>query len=177
MNDIKKTEAASDSEFVITRLIDAPRERVWKAWTDEEQLKAWFGPKGSESIHARLDLRPSGIYHYGMRYAGVEVWGKWTLREIVAPERLVFISAFSDKEGGLGRHPLAPTWPQQMLSTVLFTDVGGKTLITLKWSAFEATEAEAKTFRDGFDSMRQGWGGTFERLDAHLKEGTSTGEG
>lgn len=156
-------------EFVLSRLVDAPRQRVWKAWTDAEQLKAWFGPMGAETFHARLDLRPGGTYHYGMRYSGVEMWGKWTLREIAEPEKLVFVSAFSDKDGGLGRHPLAPAWPQQMLSTVLFEDLAGKPLITVEWGPFEATGSEVRTFREGFASMRQGWGGTFERLDAHLR--------
>lgn len=159
-------------EFVISRLVAAPRARVWKAWTEPEQLKVWFGPKGFETFHARLDFRPGGTYHYGMRNAagGVESWGQWTFREIAAPERLSFVLAFSDKDGGLGRHPLAPAWPQQMLSTVLFADFSGRTLVTIESAPYEASEAEMKTFREGFASMTQGWTGTFERLDAHLRE-------
>lgn len=158
-------------DFMISRLVDAPRERVWKAWTEPKRLKAWFGPKGFETFHATLDLRPGGTYHYGMRGPnGIEMWGKWTFREITAPERLSFVSAFSNKEGGLGRHPLAPEWPQQFLSTVLFSDFGGRTLITILWGPYEAAEAEIKIFRKGFSSMTQGWTGTFERLDANLKE-------
>ncbi len=84
--------------------------------------------------------------------------------------KLVFINAFSDKDGGLGRHPLAPTWPAQMMTTVLFADFGPKTLITIQWSPYEADEVERKTFSEGMASMQQGWGGTFERLDAYLKE-------
>lgn len=159
-------------EFVISRLVDAPRERVWKAWSEPEQLQAWFGPKGFETFHARLDFRPGGTYHYGMRNAagGVEMWGKWSFREITAPGRLSFVMAFSDKDGGLGRHPLAPSWPRQMLATILFAEMGGKTLVTIKSAPYEATEAEVKIFREGFSSMNQGWSGTFERLDAYLKE-------
>ena len=80
--------------FVISREFDAPRERVWKAWTDVEQLKQWFSPKGFTVIAAKMDLRPGGSYHYGMRAPnGQEMWGKWVFREVKAPERLVLASA------------------------------------------------------------------------------------
>ena len=92
----------------MARQVDAPREKVWKCWTEPERLAAWFGPKGFETITAKLDVRPGGVYHYCLRGNGVEMWGKWTFQEIDAPGRLVFLSAFSDKDGGLGRHPLAP---------------------------------------------------------------------
>ena len=85
----------------------------------------------------------------------------------------MFVQAFSDQHGGPGSHPLAPTWPKQTLSTVVFADFGPKTLITVYWSPFEASDIETKTFRDGMAGMRQGWAGTWERLDAYLTEGTS----
>jgi uncharacterized protein YndB with AHSA1/START domain len=157
-------------DFLISRLVDAPREKVWKCWTEPARLAAWFGPKGFETIAAKLDFRPGGIYHYGIRGNGMDVWGKWMFQEIDAPAKLVFINAFSDKDGGLGRHPMAPTWPAQMKMTVLLSDFGPKTLITIQWSPFEANEEERRTFSAGMASMQQGWGGTFERLDAYLKE-------
>ena len=157
-------------DFLISRLVDAPRDKIWRCWTEPERLAAWFGPKGFETITAKLDFRPDGVYHYCMRGNGVDMWGKWTFREIDAPGKLVFINAFSDKDGGLGRHPLAPTWPAQMVTTALFSDFGPKTLITVQWSPYEANEVERKTFSDGMASMNQGWSGTFERLDAYLEE-------
>jgi hypothetical protein len=57
-----------------------------------------------------------------------------------------------------------------MTTTVLLSDFGPKTLITIQWSPYEANEAERNTFADGTASMRQGWSGTFERLDAYLRE-------
>jgi hypothetical protein len=84
--------------------------------------------------------------------------------------KLHFVQSFSDKDGGLGVHPLAPTWPRKMLSTILFQEFGPKTLITVYWAPFEATEVERKTFEDGRDGMNAGWSGTFERLDADLEE-------
>lgn len=168
---LSRLDAHVRGDFVMSRLVDAPRERVWKAWTDTAELAKWFGPKGFETFHSKLDFRPGGTYHYGIKGSGVEMWGKWTFREIEKPAKLHFVQAFSDKDGGLGVHPLAPTWPKQTLSTILFQDFGPKTLITVYWAPFEASEVEVKTFRDGMAGMNQGWSGTWERLDAYLKEG------
>ena len=72
--------------------MDAPRERVWKAWTEPAQLKQWWGPKGFKVHTCKVDLKPGGIFLYGMQAPdGSDVWGKFTYREIKAPEKLVFI--------------------------------------------------------------------------------------
>src|SRR5262245_7173482 len=91
-----------------------------------------------------------------MKGAGVEMWGKWIFKEILPPERLVFISAFSAKDGGLGRHPLAPEWPQQLSTDVRLEDFGGRTLITVRWAPYQATSSEQKMFDQGHGSMTQG---------------------
>ncbi|HUQ24250.1 MAG TPA: SRPBCC domain-containing protein [Burkholderiales bacterium] len=156
--------------FLISRELDAPRERVWQAWTEPERLRQWFSPKGFGVIAAKLDLRPGGTYHYGMRMPdGKEMWGKWLIREVKRPERLVFVNTFSDPQGGLTRHPFAPDWPAKMLSTITFTEQGKGTLLTIEWAPMEASEAELKTFDAGRPSMTQGWSGTFENLTHYLK--------
>jgi uncharacterized protein YndB with AHSA1/START domain len=167
---LSRLAAHVQGEFVASRLFQAPRERVWKAWTDPAELGKWFGPKGFETIHANLDFRPGGTYHYGIKGNGVEMWGKWVFREIDRPAKLLFVQSFSDKDGGLGVHPLAPTWPKQTLSTIHFQDFGPKTLVTVYWAPLDATEPEIKTFRDSMAGMNEGWGGTFARLDVHLAE-------
>ena len=83
---------------------------------------------------------------------------------------LVFVQSFSDENQGVTRHPMSATWPLETLSTILFDDLGGKTLLTIKWAALNANEVELKTFADGHDGMRQGWGGTMEQLVAYVKE-------
>lgn len=158
--------------FVISREFDAPRERVWQAWTEPARLQQWFSPKGFSVIKADLDLRAGGTYHYGMRMAdGREVWGKWLIREVKRPERLVFINTFSDPQGGLTRHPFSPDWPQKMLSTITFAEKGRGTLLTIEWAPVDATAAETKTFDSGRPGMTQGWSGTFENLTNYLKKG------
>jgi uncharacterized protein YndB with AHSA1/START domain len=160
---------AATKAFVVSRVFDAPRDLVWKAWTEAERLKEWFGPKGVTVTTVKMDLRPGGICHYAMRMPnGQEMWGKWTFREVVAPERLVLISSFSDANGGITRHPMSPTWPLETLSTTTFAEQGGKTTLTISWSPHNATDAEHETFNASHASMNQGWGGTMEQLTAYL---------
>lgn len=156
--------------FEITRVFDAPRDKVWKAWTEAERLKHWWGPKGFVVTHCKVDLRPGGIMHYCLRTPdGSEMWGKFVYREIVKPERLVWINSFSDKDGGTTVHPMSAGWPREMHSTATFEERGGKTKVTVQWTPVDgSTETERKTFEDGRDSMKQGWTGTFEQFAAYL---------
>jgi len=156
-------------DFVISRVFDAPRDLVWKAFTEPECMKQWWGPKGFTVIASKMDLRPGGTYHYGMKAPnGSAMWGKFVFREIVAPERMVFINSFSDEAGGVTRHPGSALWPLEMLSTFTFEEQGGKTKVTIRWAPHNATDEERKTFDAGHDSMRQGWGGTMDQLAAYL---------
>jgi uncharacterized protein YndB with AHSA1/START domain len=166
------SDTVASKPFVISRVLDAPRDLVWKAFTEPERMKEWWGPKGAKVIASKMDLRPGGTYHYGLQMPNAPViWGKLAFREIKAPERMVLINSFSDEAGGLTRHPMAPTWPLEMLSIFTFEDVpGGKTRFTVRWSPYDATNEEQKTFDAGHDSMRQGWGGTLDKLEAHVKK-------
>jgi uncharacterized protein YndB with AHSA1/START domain len=155
--------------FVISRTFDVPRERMWKAWTEREQLMRWFGPKGFKMTTAKLDLRPGGIFHYCLRSPdGKEMWGKFIYREIAAPERIVLISSFSDEAGGITRHPMSPTWPREMLSTFTLEEPGGKTTVRIEWIPLNPTEEERKTFEGTYEGMKQGWGGTLDQLADYL---------
>ena len=158
-------------EFTIERAFNAPRDLMWKVWTDPEHLKQWFGPKGVKVVHSKNDLRVGGTYHYAMETPdGSVMWGKWVYREITPPERMVFVSSFSDPDGGVTRHPLSPEWPLEMLSTIEFVERDGKTVVVVRWTPINAGEAEWNAFRGGMPSMNQGWSGTFGRLEAYLGE-------
>ena len=156
--------------FTITRVVDAPRDKIWKVWTEVEHLRHWWGPKGFAVTHCTVDLRPGGIMHYCLRMSdGGEMWGKFVFREIAKPERLVWINSFSDKDGGTTVHPMMADWPREMLTTVSFEMLGDKTRITVQWVPVDdSTEIERKTFDEGRDSMKQGWTGTFEQLESYL---------
>ena len=157
-------------EFVMSRVFDAPRDLVWKCFTDPERMKQWWGPKGFKVLAAKMDLRPGGTYLYGMQAPnGQTMWGKFVYREVVPQERMVFINSFSDEKGGVTRHPGNENWPLEMLSTFSFEDVpGGKTKFTVTWTPHNASDDERKTFDSNRQSMLQGWGGTMEQLEAYL---------
>jgi uncharacterized protein YndB with AHSA1/START domain len=155
--------------FTITRVFDAQRGLVWKAWTDPKLFSKWFGPKGFTGQTKTMDLRPGGILHSCLKSPdGNEMWAKFLYRQVDAPSRLAWEHSFSDKDGNITRHPLQASWPLKLLTTVVFEDRGGQTKITLTWTPLDATEAECKTFEDGMSSMKQGWGGTFDQLAEFL---------
>jgi uncharacterized protein YndB with AHSA1/START domain len=164
------TTETKSADFVISRVFDAPRQLLWECFTEPQRMKEWWGPKGSTSVASKMDLRVGGTYLGAMRDPeGRVMWAKFIYREIVAPKRLVWVHSFSDETGGLTRHPLSPTWPLEMLTTVTFDEpLRGQTGLTIRWSPLNATAAERDTFDAGRDSMRQGWGGTFDRLAAYL---------
>lgn len=99
---------------------------------------------------------------------GRDMWDKFVYREIVKPERIVFISSFSDEEGNITRHPLSSTWPLEVLSIVTFSEHEGKTTVTLVGQPLNATDEERKTFNAGFQGMQQGFKGTFDQLADYL---------
>ena len=159
----------SENDFVITRVFDAPRELVFKAWTASERLREWWGPKGFTMLSLRLDLQPGGVFHYRMRAPdGGEMWGKFVYREVVAPERIVFVNSFSDEKGNVARHPLHLGWPLEILITVTFTERAHRTTLRLQGHPINATEEEHRTFEDGRTSMQRGFTGTFDQLAAYL---------
>jgi uncharacterized protein YndB with AHSA1/START domain len=156
-------------KFTITRLLSAPRELVWKAFTEPERMREWWGPKGYKVLVSNMDFRVGGTYHYGMQSPeGESMWGKFNYLEIDEPNRMVFIDYFSDENGGITRHPLSPTWPLQLKTTFTFEDEKGKTKLTIQWEPQNVTDEEAKTFADNLASMNQGWNGTLEQLEEYL---------
>ena len=86
-----KPAVSADCEIVITRTVDAPRERVWEAWTDPKQVVKWWGPTGFTTTIEKMDLRPGGVWLHTMRGPdGTEYPNKSVFKEIVKPERIVY---------------------------------------------------------------------------------------
>lgn len=161
--------ATPDPEFVFTRVFDAPRDLVWKAFTEPERLMRWWGPKGFKMLACKVDLRSSGVFHYGMRMPnGHEMWGQWVYREIVPPERLVTVVSFTDPEGNIVRHPMSAVWPLEVLHTMTLSEHDGKTTLTVHAVPINATEEERTTFAAGLKSMDAGFTGTLDQLAAYL---------
>jgi len=154
-------------EVTIRRTFDAPRELVWKAWTEPERMMRWWGPKRFTSPAYKTDLRVGGEYLGCMRSPeGQDYWSKGVFREIVEPERLVMTDSFADPEGNTvpaSYYGMSGDWPVEMLVTVTFEDVDGKTKLTLRHSGIEGMSAEDR------DNMQQGWSESFDKLAEALE--------
>ena len=160
----KPKKPASIAPFVISRTFDAPRAAVIKAWTDEKELMKWWGPKGGKMLSAKMDLRPGGLFHYSMKSTNFTMWGKWIIKEVELPDRLVWLNCFSDPRGGTISHPMMPDFPKELLTTVTFSEKDGKTTVQVVWDPKDCTQAEQKAFDSIRDSMNQGWGGSLDAL-------------
>ena len=158
--------------FTISRIFKAPRALVFQCHTDVAHLAKWYGPAGTKVIKADLDFRVGGTYHYGLALPdGSEMWGKQVYREIVVPQRLVFVQSFSNPSGEIIAHPMAATWPRQMLATSTFEDLGDKTTkLTVTWLPLDAGAEEIATFDHAREGMNAGFNGTFDQLTSYLEE-------
>lgn len=158
-------------EFRISRRFDAPRERVWAAWTKPEQLARWFGPKGVVTTVLRFDLRPGGGLHARMVSPdGSGMFARFVYREVEAPVRLAWEHGFADEAGEFTDSPFGGPWPLRLLTTVSFAEEGAGTRVTLTWSPLEVTAEEEAAFAAMMDSMTGGWTGSFEQLDDYLAD-------
>jgi uncharacterized protein YndB with AHSA1/START domain len=120
MNAIAMNDSPHD-DFVVTRRFSAPRDLVFRAWSEPGHLAHWWGPKGFAMQKLSLDFRPGGVFHYGMSSGnGQMMWGRFVFREIVRPERIVFVLSFSDEAGGVTRAPFNPHWPLEILNIAEF---------------------------------------------------------
>ena len=111
-----------------------------------------------------MDLRPGGIFHYSMKSLGFNMWGKWIIKEVDLPDRMVWLNCFSDPRGGTTRHPMVPDWPLELLTTVTFTEKDGKTTVKVVWDPSGGTLSELKAFDAMRESMQGGWGGSLDVL-------------
>jgi uncharacterized protein YndB with AHSA1/START domain len=139
-------------ELTVERLFDAPRELVWQAWTEPERLASWWGPQGWTTTNYQLDLNPGGVWFYCMRGPdGLESWGKAIYREVVAPERLVYLDRFADKDGNV-----VESMPQ-MLITNEFTEEGGKTRLTSRTKFASPEDLEAVLAMGVIQGVTETW--------------------
>lgn len=147
---------AKEREVIITRIFDAPREFLFKAWTDPKHLAKWFGPKGFTNPVCEADARVGGAWHIVMRAPdGTEYPCGGVYREVVEPERLVFTNIATDKEG----NPILDG-----LTTVIFEQYGDKTKLTLRTRATAVVDYAVEHLK----GMEAGWTQSLERLAEEL---------
>lgn len=156
--------------LVISRIFDAPREKVWHAWTDPAHLKKWWGPANFSAPVIRIDFRVGGNYLYCMRgqpgpgMPETDFWTTGTFTEIVPMEKIVASDHFANEKGDI----ISPKdvgmpgeWPDVMVVTTTFEDLGnGKTKLTVHHTGHPA---------EMMKNAELGWGTSLDKLAAALR--------
>ena len=151
-----KTMSNEGQELVLTRVFDAPRELVFKAWTDPKCVPQWWRPRGFTNPVCELDVRPGGAIRIHMRGPDGTVYPMTGVyQEVVEPERIVFTSTPLDAEGSA---------LFELLTTVTFAEQGGKTKQILRARVIKRT-AQATQYLKG---MEAGWTQSLEHLAESL---------
>lgn len=161
------TAVKTKDELTITRNFDAPREKVWQAWTDPERLSRWWGPKNFTTPFSKIDLRVGGAYLNCMRSPeGQDFWGTGVYKEIVPMERIVATDSFADEKGNVvpaSHYGMTGNWPLELLVTVTFEEHEGKTKLTLRHEGIPAGQMSEMT--------EAGWKESFDKLAENLARG------
>ncbi len=149
---------ANDRELVLTRLIDAPREKVFRCWTEPELMKKWFAPRPWTTSHVEVDLRPGGANLVVMRSPeGQEFPNPGIYLEVVKNEKLVFTDAYTKA--------WEPSEKPFMTAVLTFEDEGGKTRYTARakhWTVADREQHEKMGFHEG-------WGACADQLEELAK--------
>ncbi|HMN27836.1 MAG TPA: SRPBCC domain-containing protein [Caldilineaceae bacterium] len=157
--------AKSGQEVVISRVFDAPRELVFRAWTDPERIMQWWGPAHFTSPACKVDFRVGGAYLFCMRSPdGQDFWSTGTYKEITPPERIVYTDSFADAQGNVvsaAHYGMPGDWPAELLVTITFEDQAGKTKLTLRQTGIPAGEV--------LEMTAAGWNESLDKLAESLK--------
>jgi len=159
--------------FVINRSFNVSREKMFNLWTDPKHFAQWLPPTGFTMEYIRAEIKLGGTSFYCMTGAnGMKMYGKAQYRKIERPGYLEYTQIFCDENEKVSRHPMAPTWPETMLTKVALSEEGpDRTRVTIQWEVFgEATVIERETFKQAKAGMSQGWGGSFDKLEEYLEK-------
>ena len=156
----------TEQAIVLERVLDAPREKVWQAWTDPEEIKKWWGPKEFTAPSIKSDFREGGTYHWAMQSPDGQVyWSTGTFHEIVPQERLVVTDSFADEEGNVvppSHYGMEGDHPMEGRVVVTFEDADGKTKLTVRYEGMAPRETR--------DLAEVGWNETLDKLAALVEE-------
>ena len=155
--------------YVLEREFDAPRELVWRTWTEPELLARWYGPNVGTIVH-RLDVKPGGFWFNEMKWGDKSNYERVEYTEVAPPERLVWLHSMADADWNVASNPMMPDWPRVLLTTVTLEEVGGKTKLRLTWVPHEASEAEIACFAAALEGLDKGWGAGMKILEELLAE-------
>lgn len=151
---------ASGMELVLERDFDAPREKLWRAWSDPELMKRWWGPREFTAPSITIDFRAGGGYLFCMRSPdGKDSWSTGVYREIVPMQRIVCTDSFADEHGAVvpaSHYDMPGDWPRELLITVTFEQHDGGTRMSLRQAGLPSEKM--------LELTREGWIGSFDKL-------------
>lgn len=156
--------------FVINRSFKAPLETVFEMWIHPEHLSRWLAPTDLQMRIHKADPKVGGSLFYSMSNNDITMYGRIEYKDIQRPDRLVYDQEFCDEQGRISRHPLAPTWPETMRTTVEFhAEDTDQTRVTVIWEPQgNVTSAELQAFIQERTGMTQGWTSSFDKLEERL---------
>ena len=167
-------ESSGKENFVINRSFDAPLEMMFDMWTKPEYFSKWLPPVGFTMEYIRSDIKEGATTFYSMTNGEFTMYLKAEYLKIEKPGCIVFTQQFCDGNEKISRHPMAPTWPETMLTMVKLTAEGpDQTRVTVTWEPYGATtREELEAFIQEKGGMTQGWTGSFDKLEEHLAVGS-----
>jgi uncharacterized protein YndB with AHSA1/START domain len=161
----KNTSAAEKQKPIhIERTFDIPVSKMWRAWSEPESLKKWWGPEGYTCPSATIDFRVGGKYLASMKGEdGNEIWSTGTYKEIIPFKKIVNTDSFSDSKGNIisaAELNMPGEWPQELLITVEFKEVDGKTQMKLEHKGIP---------QEMYEDCIAGWQSSFDKLERNIK--------
>ena len=155
--------------FKMTREFDAPKDLVWRAWTEADLVQRWYGP-GVETVIHEFEVRPGGLWLNEMRMGERSMNHRMEFTEVSPTDRLVFLMSNADENWNVTANPMMPDWPRTLLTTVTLEDRDGGAFLTLNWDPHEATDAERAAFAAAASDFNKGWGAGMNIIEEILTE-------
>ncbi|MEO5564743.1 MAG: SRPBCC domain-containing protein [Chitinophagaceae bacterium] len=154
-------------ELVIVREFDAPKEVVFKAFSNAEALAEWWGPADFTTTVLKFDFKPKGVFHYRMN-APKPMWGRLAYEKIEEPDLLEFTSSFADANGEIIRAPIAPKWPLEIYNRFQFSEKNGRTILKMTAYPINPSQEDFDTFVSMEPNVQKGFKSSFDQLDIYI---------
>jgi uncharacterized protein YndB with AHSA1/START domain len=156
--------SAPNKTIATERAFSLPLNTVWKAWSDAETMKKWWGPKEYTCPYCTIDFKLGGKYFNAMQGPdGKKIWGTGTYKEIIRHKKLVYTDSFADEKGNIvdaSYYNMPGNWPKEMLVTVELEEDGDKTVMKLHHAGLPPEMA---------DDCVKGWNSSFDKLEMELQ--------
>jgi uncharacterized protein YndB with AHSA1/START domain len=160
----QETSTPLQKTVFVTRILDLPLNSTWKAWTDSESFKKWWGPREYTCPTCSIDFRVGGKYLACMKaHDGREFWSTGVFKEIVPLHKIVYTDSFSDSKGNVvpaSDYKMPGNWPLELIVTLTLEEVGGQTKLALQQVGIP---------EEIYNDCIEGWQQSFDKLESNLK--------